>query len=104
MSPQMQHGNRRRQMSSQAGSSQVETYLATSRELVEDYPLSSTLLAFGVGLGVGVLVGQTIVGALTQGPEPSSRLDSLNQQICDAVRHAVPEAIRQYLPRQFGKA
>jgi hypothetical protein len=99
MSPQMQHGNRRRQMSSQA-----ESYLTSSRDLVGEYPISSTVLAFGVGLGVGVLLGQTIVGALMPEPQPSSRLDSLNQQICDAVRNTVPEAIRQYLPRQFGKA
>ncbi|HEV8002247.1 MAG TPA: hypothetical protein VGP63_20320 [Planctomycetaceae bacterium] len=99
MSPQMQHGNRRRQMASQA-----ESYLTSSRDLVEEYPMASTVLAFGVGLGVGVLIGQTIVGALTSEPEPSSRLDSLNQQIRDAVRNTVPEVIRQYLPRQFGKA
>jgi hypothetical protein len=99
MSPQMQHGKRRQQVSSQA-----ESCLTSSRELVEEYPISSTVLAFGVGLGVGVLIGQTIVGALTQEPEPISRLDSLSQQIRDAVQNAVPEAIRQYLPRQFGKA
>ena len=99
MSPQMQHGNRRRHTSSQA-----ESYLTSSRDLVGEYPISSTVLAFGVGLGLGVLLGQTIVGALMPEPEPASRLDSLNQQICDAVRNTVPEAIRQYLPRQFGKA
>ncbi|HET6327942.1 MAG TPA: hypothetical protein VFG04_24880 [Planctomycetaceae bacterium] len=96
----MQHGSRRHQMASKAESS----LLSSSQELVEEYPISATVLAFGVGLGVGVLIGQTIVGALTQEPEPLSRFDSLNQQICDTVRNAVPEAIRQYLPRQFGKA
>ncbi len=100
MSPQMQHGNRRHQRASHAESN----LLASSQELVEEYPISSTVLAFGVGLGVGVLIGQTIVGALTQESEPMSRFDSLNQQICDAVRNTVPDAIRQYLPRQFGKA
>jgi hypothetical protein len=68
-------------------------------DLVEDYPISSTLLAFGVGLSIGVLVGHTIAGALSSEPEPSSRLDSLSQQVCDAVRKTVPEAIGRYLPR-----
>jgi hypothetical protein len=95
MSPQSQHGNRRRQGSTQQGSSLA----ASSMELVEEYPISSTLLAFGVGLGVGVLVGQTIAGAFSSEPEPSSRLDSLSQQVCDAVRKSVPEAISRYLPR-----
>jgi hypothetical protein len=96
MSSQIQHGNRRRQGSSQQGSSLA----ASSMELVDDYPISSTLLAFGAGLSIGVLVGHTIVGALSSEPEPSSRLDSLSQQVCDAVRKAVPEAIGRYLPRQ----
>jgi hypothetical protein len=95
MSPQTQRGNRRRQGSSQQGSS----FAASSMELVEDYPISSTLLAFGVGVGVGVLVGQTIAGAFSSEPEHSSRLDSLTQQVCDTVRKSVPEAIGRYLPR-----
>jgi hypothetical protein len=95
MSPQSQHGNRHRQGSTPQGSSLA----ASSMELVEEYPISSTLLAFGVGLGVGVLVGQTIAGAFRSEPEPSSRLDSLSQQVCDAVRKSVPEAIGRYLPR-----
>jgi len=68
-------------------------------ELVEEYPISATLLALGVGLGIGVLVGQTIASAFSSEPEPSSRLDSLSQQVCDAVRKTVPEAISRYLPR-----
>jgi len=90
----MQHGNRRRQ-ASQRGSS----FAISSMELVEEYPISSTVLAFGVGLGIGVLVGQTIAGALRSEPDPSSRLESLSQQVCDAVRKSVPEAISRYLPR-----
>jgi hypothetical protein len=68
-------------------------------ELVEEYPISSTLLAFGVGLGVGVLIGQTIAGALRDEPQPGLRPDSLSQPVCDAVRRAVPEAIARHLPR-----
>jgi hypothetical protein len=95
MSPQTQHGNRRHGMSSRP----ISSYTSSSRELVEDYPFSATMLAFGVGVGVGILVGQTIAGALKQEPQPSSRLESLSQQVCDAVRNAVPEAISRHLPR-----
>ncbi len=61
--------------------------------------MASTLLAFGVGLGVGVLVGQTIAGALSRESTTSSRLDSLSHQVCDVVRNAIPEAISRHLPR-----
>jgi hypothetical protein len=95
MSPQSQYRNRQRNAPSQQGSS----FASSSMELVEEYPISSTLLAFGVGLGVGVLIGQTIAGALRPEPEPLSRLDSVSQQVYEAVRKAVPEAIARYLPR-----
>jgi hypothetical protein len=68
----------------------------SSLELVEEYPMASTLLAFGVGLGVGVLVGQTIAGALRPESPHVSRLDSLSHQVCEAVRNAVPEAISRH--------
>jgi hypothetical protein len=95
MSPQMQSGNRRQGMSLPSPSS----IASSSLELVEEYPMASTLLAFGVGLGVGVLVGQTIAGALRQESPRSPRLDSLSQQVCDAVRNAVPDAISRHFGR-----
>jgi hypothetical protein len=94
MSPQMQPGNSRQ------GMWPSQTSIArSSQELVEDYPMASTLLAFGVGLGVGVLVGQTVAGAFRHEAPPSSRLESLSQQVCDAVRNAVPEAISRHFGR-----
>jgi hypothetical protein len=95
MSRHREHGNQHKGMSSQGGFS----FSTSPRELVEEHPISTTLLAFGVGLSVGVLIGQTVVGALVSEPEPASRLDSLSRQVCDAVRSSVPEAISRYLPR-----
>jgi len=99
MSSQIQRGNRRRDMPP----SRASSFSKSSRELVEEYPISSTLLAFGVGLGVGVLIGQTIAAAIAPEPESLSRLDSLTQQVRDAVRKAVPEAISRYLPANFAR-
>ncbi len=98
MSSHTQQGNRRRKPASRAGDS-ASSWTESSMDLVEEYPISSTLLAFGVGLGVGVLVAQTLAGALSSHSEPQGRLDSLSQQVCDAVRNAVPDAIGRYLPR-----
>jgi len=94
MNSPVQRGNRRRDRLSSGGSSLPRS----SRELVAEYPISTTLLAFGVGLGAGVLIGQTIAAAVSSEPEPMSRLDSLSQQVRDAVRKAVPEALSHYLP------
>ncbi len=102
MSSQIHHGNRRRGVPSSTRNSLASSsreLVDSSRELVEEYPISSTLLAFGVGLGVGVLVGQTIAGALHSEPTASSRLESLSQQVCDVVRNSIPDAISRHLSR-----
>jgi len=85
--------------SSQSFAASSREFVDSSRELVGEYPVTSTLLAFGVGLGVGVLVGQTIAGALSQEATPSSRLESLSQQIHDVVRKTIPEAISRHMSR-----
>ena len=95
MNPQIRQGNRRHEMPSEQPWS---FSMSSSRELIGEHPVSSTLLAFGMGLGVGVLIGQTIAGALMQESHPSTRLESLSQQVCDAVRNAIPEAISRHLP------
>jgi hypothetical protein len=94
MSPQTPQSKRRMGMSSQLPAS-----LSDPRELVQEYPVSSTLLAFGVGLGVGILVGQTVASAFTPDPTPTSRLDALSQQVYNAVRNAIPEALGRHLQR-----
>jgi hypothetical protein len=99
MSSQVQRGNRGRD----TPSSRASSLSRSSRELVEEYPVASTLLAFGIGVGVGVLIGQTIAAAVSPERDSLSRLDSLSQQVRDAVRKAVPEAISRYLPANFAR-
>jgi hypothetical protein len=70
------------------------------RELVREYPLSSTLLVFGVGIGVGMLLGQTVGELLFESHQPPSRLgrvSTLANQLCDSVRHSVSEAMEKHL-------
>jgi hypothetical protein len=103
MSPQSpQRGQRLAANRRQGASAQRPSSYSTSpSELLDDYPVASTILAFGVGLGVGVLIGQTVASALSSRAEPSqfSRLESLGTQISDAVRNAIPEAISRHLAR-----
>lgn len=76
-----------------------EAYTAP-RELVEEYPLSSTLIAFGVGVGVGVLIGQSLTGSLAhRGETDSLSMEKLGRQVCNALRSSLPESISSYLPR-----
>jgi len=66
-------------------------------ELVKDYPLASMLLMFGMGLGVGVIVSQTICNSLLEMAEPEpSMTDKLRRQVYDALGHVLtPSMLKQ---------
>jgi uncharacterized protein YneF (UPF0154 family) len=63
-------------------------------EMVKEYPVSSMLLAFGVGLGVGVILAQACAGPMMSylQPEPSMT-EKLSRQIYEAVARVVPESL-----------
>lgn len=66
-------------------------------EMVKDYPVSSMLLAFGVGLGVGVVIAQaacssSLLHYYTHEPTMSEKL---SRQIYDAVASVLPQSVAQ---------
>lgn len=66
-----------------------ESYDA-SREMVEEHPLSTALTVFGLGFGLGL-----VIGVMLSEPEPTyaNRWDRYGKQVVDAVYRAVPDAI-----------
>lgn len=67
-------------------------------EMVKEYPVSSMLLAFGVGLGIGVVIAQAAAGPLMHYArhEPTMS-ERLSRQIYDAVSSVMPQSVT----RQF---
>ncbi len=67
-------------------------------ELAEEYPLSSMLVVFGAGIGVGLLLSQALAGPLNQmlQPEPSTA-ERIGRQVLAYMRSIVPESVS----RQF---
>jgi hypothetical protein len=65
-------------------------------EIVHEYPLSSMLLMFGIGIGVGVLVGQSLSGALTELTEEPGMTEKIKRQTFDALSHVLsPSMLKQ---------
>ncbi len=59
-------------------------------ECVEDYPISSVLAAFGIGLVAGAGV---VALYCSQSQAPSSSYDSYARKISDAIRDAMPRGV-----------
>lgn len=75
-------------------SSSMSSALTQPTEMVKEYPLSSMLVVFGVGLGVGVLLAQAIGDPMIRAfsPEPTF-MERLGRQMYDAFQSAVPESV-----------
>ena len=67
-------------------------------ELVKEYPLSSMLMLFGVGLGVGVVIGQAMCSPMLHAmhPEPTMT-ERVSRQIYDTVSNVLPQAIARHM-------
>lgn len=65
-------------------------------EMVKEYPLASMLLMFGMGLGVGVLVSQSLCSVLAEMTEEPTMREKVRKQVMDALSHVVsPSTLRQ---------
>jgi len=71
-----------------------ESYDAAT-ECVANHPASSLLVVFGVGFGLGVLLGH----ALAEPPrEERGSLAAFGRQMLEAMRTHMPDAIARRLP------
>lgn len=81
--------------------SALENAVAKSEGWVGQYPLSSVLAVFGIGLGVGVVVG-SILGAPVM-PRPSFgqrtelAAEKLGRQMLDAIAGVLPESLAKHI-------
>jgi uncharacterized protein YjbJ (UPF0337 family) len=66
--------------------------------MAREYPLSSMLVVFGMGLGVGVLLSQALVGPLSQlmQPEPTMT-ERLGRQMFGYMNNVLPESISRQM-------
>jgi len=64
-------------------------------EAIDQYPLSTTIGAFAVGLSLGVLVGAALVQPFHSSHRRTA--EHLGRRILDAVQEYVPSSVNQYL-------
>jgi hypothetical protein len=77
--------------------SRLSAAMHAPAEIVQEYPLSTALLVFGVGLGVGVLLSTTVCDSMynLMAPQPTMS-QRLSRQFYDTLSHAVPESLRHF--------
>lgn len=71
-------------------SAETHTTLEQSKEIISDYPISSLMVVFGLGVGLGVLLSQSLVAPMLQ---PQCATERLGKQIYDAIASGIPDSI-----------
>jgi hypothetical protein len=67
-----------------------------SREMVQEYPLSSAMTVFGLGFGLGVAIG-ILLSEGESHPSYEGRMERFGRQMLDAMAQMAPEAISRRL-------
>lgn len=78
-------------------SGQFQTVMERPKELVGEYPLSSMLVMFGVGIGVGVIVGQALCSALSEFAEEPTMTEKMKHQAYEALSQVLPHSMLKQL-------
>lgn len=63
-------------------------------EVAKEYPVTSMMVLFGVGVGVGVLLAQACAANLPS-MHSETMSEKLSRQIYDAVTNAIPDSVRK---------
>jgi len=83
-----------------AGDTFMTSAVSRSQDMVSQHPVSTALVVFGVGLGIGVALGSLLSGAATPPPSFGQRAElaaeKLGRQMLDAINGILPDAITRH--------
>ena len=74
----------------------LEQYRRQFEATVGEYPTSTVLTAFGVGLGLGAALGVALVGA-TRKPTTVDRAELVGRRLLESLRDVIPDGVSKYL-------
>ena len=73
----------------------------THEGMVSDYPMSSVLVVFSIGIGVGVAVGSLLGGPVRPLPSFAQRTElaaeKLGRQMLDAMAGVLPKSLSKHI-------
>lgn len=73
----------------------TERYRDVTTSAIDEYPLSTTIGVFAVGMSIGMLVGCAMTGS-TQ-PRHRQLAESLGRRMLEAAQEYAPASIQKYL-------
>jgi len=69
--------------------------VAVAESAVQEYPLATTLALFGVGLGLGMMVGSSLAEPMGLRRQPTA--ENLGRKILDSIAEYLPASVQKQL-------
>jgi hypothetical protein len=71
----------------------------SSKEMVGEHPVSATLIAFGIGLGIGVLIGTSLAEPAHRDRTMAEKAEQIGREMVDAMMRVLPESMAKHMHR-----
>jgi hypothetical protein len=88
----------------------LQSMMHKPQEMIQEYPLSSSLVLFGLGIGVGLLISQAVcesTASAFQSANPwrhqPSTMEKLGHSMYQALENVFPESVMQSVHQRFGR-
>jgi hypothetical protein len=75
----------------------VAEYTQEGRELVEEYPVATVALVFGLGVMTGIAAVSLLCDSPQQSSKHSTMAHRLGEQLLDAMSSVLPETVNSVL-------
>ena len=63
-------------------------------EMVKEYPVSAVMVAFGIGVGVGIVLSQSLISPLASWVEPEPTMaQRVGRQVMEVVGRVMPASM-----------
>lgn len=89
-------------------SESLSSMMHKPQEMVQEYPVSSTLIVFGLGLGVGHLISQAVCDSTANALHASNpwrheptTMERLGQSMYQALGNVFPESVMSSMSQRF---
>jgi hypothetical protein len=71
-------------------------YAAEPAHMVQEYPLSSALVVFGVGLGTGLLLSSLLAEPVRMAVHQETTSERMRRQLMDAFHSVMPSVLERF--------
>jgi len=89
-------------MVKQESTSRISEFTKEPTQLVHEYPLSSTLVVFGVGLGAGLLLSSLLAEPVRLMSHQETTSERMRRQMMDTLNGILPGGLASLMQRCTG--